>query len=67
MDIFNLEQLIRGGKFSTAHLTAPVLSEYFNAKIPCPGQIKSIRLSLPRQSFEDYFKEFTYEDGWRKN
>jgi len=65
--IFNLEQLIKGGKFSTAHLTAPILNEFFKVSIPYPKEIKFSRFSFPKESFENYFKEFTYENGWRKN
>jgi hypothetical protein len=65
--IFNLEQLIKGGKFSTAHLTAPILGEYFKVDIPYPEEINFTDLSLPRKSFEEYFSDFTYIEGWRRN
>lgn len=65
--IFNLEELIKGGKFSTAHLTGPILSEYFKVNISYPRQIKFSALSLPKNSFEDYFQDFVYESGWRRN
>jgi hypothetical protein len=65
--VFNLEQLIKGGKFSTAHLTAPILGDYFNVNMPYPEEIKFISLSLPRDSFEEYLSDFNYEEGWRRN
>jgi hypothetical protein len=67
MGIFNLEKLIKGGKFSTAHLTAPILREYFKVDMPYPEEIKFTGLSLPKESFEEYFSDFTYEEGWRRN
>ena len=57
--IFAIRDLIKGGLYSTANTTPPILSEYFGVKIPKPDEVTAVRMVTPvRDSFEDYMKEF---------
>jgi len=59
--IFSINDLIKGGIYSTAIVTPPILSEYFGVEIPKPDEVTAVRMVTPvRDSFRDYMEEFEY-------
>ncbi len=63
--VYNLSQLEAAGEFSTAHVTAPILNEYFGTKIPYPEQLKVSGLGSVRKKYTDYDSDFEHlESIW---
>lgn len=67
LSIQTLDGLAKKGKFYAAHLTAPILNEYYGVKIPFPEEVHTRVLVEPKETFEDYLQDFSYNNGWREH
>jgi hypothetical protein len=51
---------IESGNILTAWATGFVIEDFFNTNIPNPEGVSSQKLTSPKSSMEDYFKEYDY-------
>ena len=58
--IVSVDELAKGNLLVAA-ATGLILGEYFNARIPNPDNATAENIGLPRNSFNDYAKEFSYK------
>jgi hypothetical protein len=59
LKITNLND-ITSGKVLTAWATGIVLEDFFKVNVPNPENLGHQKLSLPKDSMQDYFKEYDY-------
>ncbi|MBR9705297.1 hypothetical protein GOV12_07830 [Candidatus Pacearchaeota archaeon] len=62
--IFTIDDLTTDprDKLTTAHATAPILNDFFNASISFPNEITISRYGSPRETYLDYTDEFQYAE-----
>ena len=68
VDTFTLDELVKSpkGNAATAYATAPILNHRFESRIRFPDEVSAKPIGQPRESFEEYLKEFSYEVELRK-
>tara|TARA_Y100000310_G_C20676469_1_gene813377 strand:- start:1243 stop:1878 length:636 start_codon:yes stop_codon:yes gene_type:complete len=63
LGVFTIEQLVEMGELGVAHAMGPILGEFLGVKIPYPIGVNVERMEIgPRDSFDDYRREFEYSD-----
>jgi len=67
--IFSLVQLEQDPReeFATAHATAPIINYFLNSGIPYPEQIQATPIGEPRNTFQEYLRDFEYSRQVKPN
>jgi len=60
--IHPLRQLEAAGEYSTSHITANVLNDYFGLNIPSPEQLKVSNIGDVRSTYSDYNSDFEHTE-----
>ncbi|MEK6882755.1 MAG: NUDIX domain-containing protein [Nanoarchaeota archaeon] len=66
LGVYKLENLANRGEYGNAHGTPMILESRFGLYIPRPKSSVAEQIGIPRESFQDYFKEFDYQSTWLK-